>query len=194
MSDITDIGWCPACRRNVLDHPTLQCPWCSSASPVGARRTLGLSPDADPVETLIAVSEHIDELVRQLRSAKTLRATAARRALAGDLPAVAEQVHVRVATIEKWAQGSVGPKCSKGHLRAEHGVWDGQRWTCTKCAADRPPKRPKKPPNPRKVRVRNAWAAHERRMAERQRLADAGQLPDRLNEPMEPPVPRRRLG
>lgn len=186
---ISDVGWCPSCRRNILDHPQLQCPWCHSVSPVHARKELALPPTATIPETLRAATDHILSLEAAIRSAKTLRSVTARQALSGDLPAIAAEAHCRVTSIEKWAVGGVGPKCRKGgHLRSEHAELVDGRWICRECERLRPA-RQKGQPKPGPQRVRNAWAAHERRMAERERLATAGQLPPKLNASLPPPVP-----
>lgn len=190
--EISDIGWCPACTRNILDFPALQCPWCRSVDPKLALGDLELPDGASPAETMLATTQYIDQLTVRIKSAMTVRAGAARLAIGDpDLPAVAVAAHVKVRSIEKWAEGPKPAHCPKGHDRNEHGEWNGKRWVCRECVRLAPPPKPKATPKPKKTGLRDAWRAHEARMLKRQTLARAGQLPDRLNPPLPPPVERR---
>lgn len=190
MTTVTETGFCPSCRRNVLDHPALTCPWCSAVSTALARRDLVIAEDASPAEVLRATTDHLRALEVRMASAKHLRTEAARRALAGDVVAIAARAGVRVRSVERWAEGRRPPACAKGHVRAEHGRWDGKRrqWVCTACEGAREPRKAPARRRPRSGRVKDLWRAHERRMAQRRALADAGELPERLSAPLAPPV------
>lgn len=195
-SNIGDWGYCPNCRRNVLDHPMLTCGWCHSASTKLAKGELALPVDATPAQIIRAVTDHIDGLMPLFKSLRALRGAAARRALAGDLVAIAAEARVRVRSIEKWADGPKEDACAKGHPRAEHSDKVNGRWACRECKRLRPPRKPRKPAPASKSAMRKRWKAHEQRLARRKELADAGQLPERLYPPMPPPgpppVPRTR--
>lgn len=187
---ISDIGWCPQCTRNVLDHPALVCPWCSSAAGTLAKKELELPAGAGPGEIIHATTTYIAECMARIKSAQAVRTGAARQALAGDLPAIAAEAHVRVRSIEKWAKVEEA-QCAAGHARADHGKLVKGRWKCLECERLKPAPQPRVFPKGR-TKVRDAWRSHEQRMERRQILAKAGQLPDHLNPPMEPPVPMRK--
>jgi hypothetical protein len=124
-----------------------------------------------------------------LKSLTALRGVAARRALAGDVAAIAADAHVRVRSIERWADGPREDCCSKGHPRAEHSDMVDGRWSCRECKRLRPPRKPRQAPPKSKAALRRQWRAHEARLARRRELADAGTLPERLAAPLAPPVP-----
>lgn len=188
---ITDVGFCHNCARNVLDHPRLACGWCQSASTKLAKGELALPADATPAQVIRAVTDHLNGLMPLMKSLAALRGVAARRALAGDLVAIAAEAHVRVRSIERWADGPKEDACANGHARAEFSDMVNGRWACRECKRLRPPRKPRKLAPKSKSALRKQWQAHERRLARRKELADDGTLPERLNPPIPPPVPLR---
>jgi hypothetical protein len=163
---------------------------------IGPALTLAdLGPDADPVAMIQAAD------AQRLAAARALQRTAARKALvAGNLAEVAGLAGRRVTTLERWARRPEERSCARNHPRSEHGDYSSGRWRCLKCEAEARPRAPNKSkmtPEQRrsKSRLRAAWAAHERRLAEREALASTDDaIPERLRSPLPPPgtPPQRR--
>lgn len=195
---IVDGDFCTSCRRRAADHPGLTCPWCADAAAGAAAKLAGVDVDGEPAVVIPAADAVIDHLERRLQSARALRRAAARRAMSD--PALFQAcvaAGIRPKRIERFARVPPEDACSRGHPRAESGRWDGRRWHCTICE-NRPreevqrPTTVKAPERKDRARLARAWETYEKRLEERQRLAELDQLPAKLAEPMPPPGPRPR--
>ena len=190
---ITEYGQCWGCGHNVLDFPALKCPWCSTRAPNMVLRDLHFEPGMDAVAMLQEVKVAMEAVRIRMDGLVTVRRAVCRALLAeGNVREAAELAGCKVASIEKWAGGRAPLSCANGHDRAEHGEYDGKRWSCRKCAEE-PPAGPKArtPREIERIRRRDAWVAHRARLARREELARQGNLPERLRPPLPPPGGRR---
>lgn len=167
-------GYCSSCHQWALEHPSLECPYCHDARTDQLVRDLELSPDDNAERVLIACKAELAHLYKRRQAAIALRAAAARAILAGpteDFTHRAEEAHVRVSSLEKWANPPEKPP----RERKTRKILTPEQKAARKD----------------KARLKAEWAKHEQRLAERTRLLEehADDLPARLRPPLAPPSP-----
>lgn len=145
-----------------------------------------MDPSVDAVGALRYAAGERRRLISLVVAAEALRREAARRMLgSGVIPRPWTR-----GQLETWARAPGEITCAKGHSRAEHGLFTGQRWTCRRCIADsrmaaKPKRRVPTDATRRATRIRDRWEAHERRVA--QAPLDDPRLRPELPPPWERP-------
>jgi|GEM_PF-3074334 len=182
---LTEDGFCTSCQGWLHAYPGLACPWCADAAT--NLEIEGLTERDTVGSRLRLVNLELDAIRDRERAVKAMRRQLAREAIAQDsLIDVIAEARTTAANLERWARRPKPPTCPNGHLRTEHGYQSHGAWACRLCPQERPkatPKDRKKGPS-----IRQAWKDHERRLEQRRELARTGELPDRLAEPLPPPV------
>jgi hypothetical protein len=174
-------GFCLNCKGHLSDAPNLRCPWCQEAKPLPE-----VAGATDPVGMLVDVRREKELAVQRGIALNRKRRELARRIKADpELYAAALKAGFRRESLDRWSAPKAPAACKLGHLRSEHGEFRGVRWVCLKCKADKVP-----PPPTKKqyAETRAFWRAHDKMMAEREKLAEAGELPANLREPFRPPA------
>lgn len=174
-------GWCTACRHHVLEHPRLRCPWCSERASPALMAELSISPELAAEEALQIVLDQLRAVRWRTGELISLRRELSMRLIATVPHAeIAGRTHHRLTTLERWA---AAPDLAERKRR------QAERRAARKLAAPKDG-RPRKHP----LRLREAWRAHERRLAAharfREELAEVDGAAERLRDPLAPPGPR----
>lgn len=138
------LGYCTRCRKDMLDHPSLVCPWCADSDTETAYANL--DPN-DPLAALDLAVEGFERAKLGVARARALRARAAQEVSTDPVFRTGGYRRKRIGryrldTVWLWAKETPvfhhATHCAKGHAFADFGrINTNGRRECERCVKER---------------------------------------------------------